>query len=204
MRVRLLDRIVAAAGLVVLSPLLVLVGIVVRASSPGPALYRARRLGKGGEEFTLYKFRSMRSDAGVVGPRVTAAGDPRVTPVGRILRRTKLDELPQLVNVVRGEMALVGPRPEDPSFVDLDDPAYAELYRYPPGITGPASLAYRDEEAILAELVADGRSVSDAYLELARRKLEIDLEYLRCRTLRSDLGILARTVGALLTRGGRG
>lgn len=202
MTVRLLDRVAAAVGLVALAPVMVLIAVAVRASSPGPALYRARRLGRGGVEITVYKFRSMRVDSGD-GPRVTAAGDPRVTRVGRILRRTKLDELPQLINVVRGEMSLVGPRPEDPSYVDLSDPAYRELYRYPPGITGPASLAYRNEEDVLAELMVSGLDTDEAYRALARRKLEIDLEYLRRRTLRSDAAIVVKTLAAVLPARGR-
>ena len=199
-RVRPLDRVAAAVGLVVLTPLLVAIAIVVRATSPGPAWHRAVRVGLGGEPFTLYKFRSMVAGSEATGTRVTAAGDPRVTRVGRALRKSKLDELPQLVNVVRGEMGLVGSRPEDPAYVDLDDPLHAELYSYPPGITGPASVIYRHEEDLLAERVASGHDPEDAYRDLARTKMEIDLAYLRDRTLCSDLALLGRTVVSVAGR----
>ena len=199
-RVRPLDRVVAALGLAVLAPLMAVIAIVVRATSPGRAWHRSTRVGLGGRPFTLFKFRSMVDGGQATGPRVTAAGDPRVTRVGRVLRKSKLDELPQLVNVVRGEMSLVGSRPEDPAYVDLEDPLHAELYSYPPGITGPASVAYRHEEDLLADQVASGRDQEDAYRELARTKMELDLAYMRDRTLRSDVALLVRTVVSVASR----
>ena len=199
-RVRPLDRVVAAIALIVLAPLMIAIAIVVRSTSRGPAWHRSIRVGLGGLPFTLYKFRSMVAGADASGTRVTAAGDPRITRVGRVLRKSKLDELPQLVNVVRGEMGLVGSRPEDPAYVDLDDPLHAELYTYPPGITGPASVAYRHEEDVLAERVASGCEHEAAYRDLARTKMEIDLAYLRDRTVRSDLGMLAKTVVSVAGR----
>ncbi len=129
------QRVVAAACLVVVAPVLAVLGLAIRATSRGPALHRAVRVRPGGT-FTLYKLRTMYEGTASSGPGVTAAGDPRVTRIGRLLRRTKLDELPQLWNVVRGDMALVGPRPEDPRYVDLSDPLHARVFRRAAGDHG--------------------------------------------------------------------
>src|SRR4051812_29122689 len=186
----LIQRGLAAVGLVLLSPVLLGLALGIRLTSGGAALHRATRVRPGGP-FILLKLRSMRADAAATGPGITAAGDPRVTHLGRLLRRTKVDELPQLWNVVRGDMALVGPRPEDPRYVDLDDPLQAMVFAARPGITGPTALAYRDEEAILAASALEiARSVGrDAPtrddLDRAYRddilpaKLLMDAEYLR-------------------------
>jgi len=201
-------------ALVILSPLLALLYAAVRVSSPGPTLHRATRVRPGGT-FTLYKFRTMRAQSAASGPRVTATGDRRVTRVGSTLRRTKLDELPQLWNVARGEMALVGPRPEDPRYVIADDPLHRRVFSALPGITGPTALAYRDEETILADAAlaiarSDGRvrtsddDVDRAYREtILPAKLAMDAEYLRTRSTRGDLVILGRTIGQVLGRTAR-
>ena len=205
----LIQRAFALLTVVVMAPVLGLLAVAVRLESRGPALHRARRVGATGE-FTLYKLRTMAVGAEAVGPGITVAADPRVTRLGRILRRTKLDELPQLWNVVRGDMLVVGPRPEDPRYVDRADPLHALVFGARPGITGPAALAYRDEEQLLAaegaEIAqADGRSeptaadVERAYCErILPRKLELDAEYLRTRSARGDLAILGRTIGQVL------
>ncbi|MEW6580001.1 MAG: sugar transferase, partial [Chloroflexota bacterium] len=143
------DLLASAIGLVFLSPLFALIALLIRLSSPGPIFYRARRVGRCGREFTLYKFRSMVANADRQGPGITTAGDPRVTPIGRVLRRTKLDELPQLWNVLRGDMSLVGPRPEDPRYVALYTPEQRRVLDVRPGITSLASIEYRHEEAVL-------------------------------------------------------
>ena len=185
---RLLDVIASAAGLLILSPLFAAVALAVKLSSPGPVFHRGRRVGRGGIPFDVYKFRSMR--VGEAGPSLTRAGDPRITAVGRFLRRTKLDELPQLLNVLIGEMSVVGPRPEEPSYVALYDAEQRRILSVRPGITSPASLLYRSEEE---QLVGD--EFERLYIErIMPRKLQIDLEYIDRRTWRSDLGVLARTV----------
>jgi lipopolysaccharide/colanic/teichoic acid biosynthesis glycosyltransferase len=193
-RVRLLDRVVAAVGLVALSPLLAAVAVGVALTSPGPVLHRATRIGVDGRSFTLLKFRSMRVGSAVDGPAITQHGDERVTRVGRVLRATKLDELPQLWNVMRGDMAIVGPRPEDPRYVERYTPEQRAILRFPPGITSPASLAYRDEEAVLARRVAGGQTLDEAYAEVMADKLRIDLDYVRTRHVRDDVRIVTRTV----------
>lgn len=188
---RLLDVVVAAAGLLVLSPLFALLAAAVKLSSPGPVFHRGERVGLGGRPFRLFKFRSMR--VGEAGPAITRAGDARVTRAGALLRRTKLDELPQLLNVLAGDMSLVGPRPEAPRYVAMYDAEQRRILTTRPGITSPASLRYRSEEA---QLVGD--DWERLYVEeIMPAKLRIDLDYLDRRTLVSDLGVIVATFGAL-------
>src|SRR5690242_5492140 len=188
---RLFDVVTTVAGLLVLSPLFALLALAVKLSSPGPVLHRGRRVGKDGVEFDLFKFRSMRVGEG--GPGITRAGDPRVTAVGRVLRKWKLDELPQLINVLRGEMSLVGPRPEAPRYVAMYDPAQRRILSVRPGMTSPASLLYRSEEEQLA-----GDDWERTYVErVMPEKLRVDLAYIERRSVRSDLGVLLRTAAAI-------
>ncbi len=201
----LIQRAIALVGLILLGPLILALGLAVRMSSRGPAFHRATRVRPGGT-FTLFKLRTMRVGAVGSGPGITATGDPRVTRLGRRLRRTKLDELPQLWNVVRGDMALVGPRPEDPRYVDLADPLHATVFGALPGITGPTAIEYRYEETVLADAAraianGDGRDrPTDADLDRAYRevilpaKLRIDAGYLSSRSFRGDLRVLLATV----------
>lgn len=190
---RIFDLLASTLGLIILSPLFALIALLIRLTSPGPVFYRARRVGQGGREFTLYKFRSMVADADRRGPGITAAGDSRVTPVGRVLRRTKLDELPQLWNVLRGDMSLVGPRPEDPRYVALYTPAQRRVLDVRPGITSLASIEYRNEEAVL-----HGPDWEQRYIhEVMPAKLAIDLRYVQRATLFTDLLIILRTLLAL-------
>jgi lipopolysaccharide/colanic/teichoic acid biosynthesis glycosyltransferase len=191
---RLVDVTAATAGLVVLSPLFLIIAVSIKRDSPGPVFYRARRVGKDGHEFRLYKFRSMVADADRQGPGITASGDSRVTRVGLMLRRTKLDELPQLINVLRGDMSLVGPRPEDPRYVALYTDEQRQVLAVRPGITSAASLTYRDESTLLA-----GEDWERHYIqEIMPHKLAIDLDYQARRTLASDLNLIVSTVLALL------
>jgi lipopolysaccharide/colanic/teichoic acid biosynthesis glycosyltransferase len=144
--IRGLDLIASGLGLLLFSPVFLIIGLVIKLTSAGPVFYEAERIGQGGRLFKLYKFRSMYPDADQQGPGITVKDDPRVTPVGRFLRRAKLDELPQLINVFRGEMSLVGPRPEDPRYVALYTPGQRQALAVRPGMTSPASLHYREEE----------------------------------------------------------
>ncbi len=190
---RAFDVTVSAIALVMVLPLLVVIAVAIKLDSPGPILYQATRIGRGGIPFKVYKFRSMVANADRLGPGITAAGDRRVTRVGRILRRTKLDELPQLINVLRGDMSLVGPRPEDPRYVALYLPEEREVLKVRPGITSPASVRYRHEEAVLA---GDGWEFK--YItEVMPSKLAIDLEYVRNSSLWRDLVVLFQTFAAL-------
>jgi lipopolysaccharide/colanic/teichoic acid biosynthesis glycosyltransferase len=172
---------------------LALIALLIRLTSPGPILYRAWRVGRGGREFTLYKFRSMVVGAEKNGPGITAADDPRITPVGRILRRTKLDELPQLWNVLRGDMSLVGPRPEDPRYVAFYLPEQRRVLSVRPGITSLASIEYRHEEDSLRCAGCEERYIQ----EVMPAKLAMDLRYVEQATLPGDIVIILRTLRAL-------
>jgi FlaA1/EpsC-like NDP-sugar epimerase/lipopolysaccharide/colanic/teichoic acid biosynthesis glycosyltransferase len=188
-----LDLVASGLGLFVLAPLFLLIGLAIKFTSPGPAFYRAERVGWGGRAFTLYKFRSMVQNADRRGPGITGGGDPRVTQVGRFLRRAKLDELPQLINVLRGEMSLVGPRPEDPRYVALYTPEQRRVLAARPGITSHASLHYIEEEDLLA-----GADWETTYRRrVMPHKLSMDLAYLRQRSAWTDLALILKTVAAL-------
>ncbi|HEX7039817.1 MAG TPA: sugar transferase [Trueperaceae bacterium] len=193
---RALDVVLSAAALLVLSPLLALVAVAVPLASPGPALYRARRVGVGGRPFTMYKFRTMHLGGG--GAPITAGDDPRVFPLGRLLRRLKVDELPQLFNVLRGDMSLVGPRPEDPDIVARHySPAHMETLEVRPGITSPGSVYYY---AVGEETLQHGDAV-DAYVErLLPVKLALDIVYVREASLAYDLSLVIRTASVILAR----
>ena len=190
---RLLDIFLGSLALGVAAPILAGTAMAMRASGDrGPFLYRAPRVGEGARVITVLKIRTMTD--GTNGSRITFARDPRVTRLGRILRRYKIDELPQLVNVVRGEMSLVGPRPEDPGYVDLSDPLHRRVFTAKPGITGLAQLAYHDESEHLVGPDAERRYRE----EILPAKLRLDAEYLDRQSMLLDLEILVRTARAVL------
>ncbi|MGH7896737.1 MAG: SDR family NAD(P)-dependent oxidoreductase [Candidatus Binatia bacterium] len=194
---RAFDIVVSGAVLVVLAPLMAWIAFRVRRHDGGPALFRQPRVGRDGALFEVLKFRTMRA---VSGPAITVAGDVRITHFGRLLRRWKLDELPQLWNVLRGDMSLVGPRPELPEFVRSYPEEAREILRLRPGITGPAQLEGIDEET---ELLAASDPESYYRSVLLPRKLAIDLRYVRAASFERDLTILARTITRLLVHGSR-
>jgi lipopolysaccharide/colanic/teichoic acid biosynthesis glycosyltransferase len=195
---RVLDIAISTFGLIVALPLIVLAALLVKIESAGPVFFRSKRVGMNSELFTLVKIRSMSGGTDFSGSRVTAGGDYRITRVGRVLRRSKLDELPQLWNVLKGDMSLVGPRPEDPSYLPWYTQQQLELLEHRPGITSPASVTFRDEEAILRNLVADGLSLDDAYRQVQNEKLSIDLTYFRHRTLITDMRCMLNTISAVI------
>lgn len=188
-----LQRLLGAIGAATTLPLVALLALLVRLDSPGPWLYASRRTGAGGRAFSCHKLRTMRTGASS-GPALTGPDDPRVTRVGSWLRRTRLDELPQLWDVARGAMRLVGPRPEDPRFVDLADPVQHTVFTAKPGITGLAQLYFADEARLL-----EGTDPERRYREVIQpRKLRFDLAYLRHRSAALDLWILAATPWTVL------
>jgi lipopolysaccharide/colanic/teichoic acid biosynthesis glycosyltransferase len=192
---------VVGSGLLLwsLSPVLVATSIAIKLDSRGPVFHRATRVGKDGKPFGLYKFRTMVPDAARRGPGITRADDPRITRTGRILRHFKLDEMPQLVNVLKGDMSLVGPRPEDPRFVAHYTPEQCAVLRVRPGIAGPAAVQYRHEEQLLA---GAGDQVEQVYLAaIMPEKLRLDLEYLERQSILGDVRVLAQAVMAVLGRG---
>jgi len=191
---RALDVALASALLIVLAPLVLLIMTVIKLESRGPTLYRCYRAGLHGVEFAMLKFRKMYDGAG--GPALTAADDSRFTRVGRALARTKLDEIPQLLNVLRGQMSLVGPRPEDPRFVQLAPNKYRAILRVRPGITGLSQLAFARESQILDPSDRVGHYVRAIFPQ----KVAIDALYVKSWTLRMDLAILAWTGLAVVAR----
>ena len=190
---RVVDVSVAAVALLIAAPFMAVIGFAVRLTSPGPAVHRALRAGRHGVPFTLYKFRSMRTTAG--GSLITAAGDSRITPIGKVLRATKLDELPQLVNVLRGEMSIVGPRPEDLAYVERYTEDQRRILAWRPGLTSPASIEYRHEETMLGS--AD--DVETVYKVIADAKLQLDLAYFPASTLRGDIAIMLKTLRSIVS-----
>jgi lipopolysaccharide/colanic/teichoic acid biosynthesis glycosyltransferase len=194
------DPVQRVAGLilaVMTGPLLIALGLAVRMETRGPVIFRASRMGRGGRPFDCLKLRTMRANRSEAGPGVTTGRDARVTRVGGLLRRFRLDELPQLWNVARGQMRLVGPRPEDPRYVDFDLPLHCEVFTEPPGIAGLTQLVYADE----GRLLDDSADPDDYYRDkILPRKLAIDVAYLRNRSVKLDLWILAQTPRALLGR----
>ena len=189
---RVLELIAAAAGMVLLAPLFPIIAFAIKLDDGGPIIYSQLRIGKNFHAFRIYKFRTMivKADQDCL---LTRTGDARVTRVGRILRRYKLDELPQLVNVLKGDMQFVGPRPEVPSYVELFRPAYKELLTHRPGITDPASVQFRDEENELAAEDFEERYIS----EILPRKLQLSLEYGRRRSFWTDIGVLCHTMAKI-------
>lgn len=195
---RVVEVLLAAIGLLLTAPLLLLCAIAVKVTSRGPMIFRQGRVGRRGEFFELYKLRTMRLESG--GPEVTARGDERITPVGRILRATKLDELPELWNVLIGDLSLVGPRPEVPRFVDLRNPLWRKVLQVRPGLTDPVTLALRNEETLLDGL---GRKEREWFYREAVQpyKLRGYAEYLDRRTWWTDLVVLVHTVVAVALPG---
>jgi lipopolysaccharide/colanic/teichoic acid biosynthesis glycosyltransferase len=190
----MLDVFAAAALLVVLCPLILVVAVAIKLDSRGPAFYRCRRIGFRGREFGMMKFRKMVDDAG--GGALTAPEDDRFTRLGHMLAKTKLDEIPQLWNVLKGEMSLVGPRPEDPGFVELLPDEYEEILDVRPGITGLSQLAFARESEILDPSDRHGHYVT----RLLPAKARIDRLYAYRRSFWMDLKILLWTAAAVLLR----
>jgi lipopolysaccharide/colanic/teichoic acid biosynthesis glycosyltransferase len=195
---RIVDLALAAVALVVLSPLLLAAMIWVRADSQGPVFFRQERVGRHGRVFRIHKLRTMHVDAGRRGPAITEPGDPRVTRAGRWLRHYRIDELPQLIDVIAGRMSLVGPRPEVPRFVALYPPELRErVLAVRPGITDPASLEFADEANLLAGSADPERTYVDVILP---RKLRLQVQYAERASWVSDLAVIGRTLRMLAQR----
>ena len=195
---RLFDLIVATLGLALLALPGFLVALAIRLDSPGPVFFRQERVGRGGRVCRIHALRTMRADAERLGGPLTVGADPRVTRIGAFLRAHRLDELPQLIDVLRGDMSLVGPRPEVPRYVALYPPALREqVLAVRPGITDPASLAFRGEARQLAAAADPEREYVEVILP---NKLALAADYAAHATLWTDLGVVARSLRVLLTR----
>lgn len=188
-RKRLFDMVCAALGLLILSPVLLVCALLVGLTSPGGVLFRQERIGKDGVPFTIYKFRSMRKDN--AGLKISTSRDTRITSVGRVLRKTKLDELPQLWNVLKGDMSFVGPRPEVREYTDLYTPEQRQVLMVRPGITGLASIRYRNENELLTASSDPNRTYID---EVMPAKLALDLKYIPCACVSYDIKLIWETL----------
>jgi len=195
---RLFDLVVAGMGLLLLSPLLLVIALWIKLDSPGPVFFRQQRVGRFGALFRIHKFRSMSGDAPLAGPQLTVGADPRITRAGAFLRRSKLDELPQLIDVLAGTMSLVGPRPEVPRYVAMYPAELrAKVLSVRPGITDPASIAYRDENTLLAG-AADPERV---YVEqVMPAKLRFAAQYVDRMSLWNDVRLIGVTLRSLWWR----
>ncbi len=192
---RIFDLVFAIGALTLLAPLFLFGAVIAKLQSPGPVFYKAQRVGRGGEIFEMYKFRTMVVKADTLGTSLTTYRDSRITWLGRFLRWTKLDELPNLINVIKGDMSLIGPRPEAPMYVQHYTEHQRQVLNVRPGMTGPAQIANRNEEEKLK-----GQAQPEIYYitELMPKKLAIDLQYVETRTLASDMLWLVKTFWAII------
>lgn len=194
---RYFEASIAFFALVISSPATLLAALLIRVTSPGPIIFRQARVGQSGRVFNLYKLRTMRLSS--EGSQVTAANDSRITWIGRILRKTKVDELPELWNVLKGDLSLVGPRPEVPRYVNLENPLWKRVLEARPGITDPVTLKLRNEEIFLAQVEGDREEYYRKVLQ--PYKLQGYLDYLSNRSCRTDVKILLRTSVAVIFPG---
>lgn len=192
---RAVDVVISSIALLLLSPLMLVIAILVRLDSPGPAIFRQVRVGRGLRQFSLFKFRSMTH--GNSGSEVTTSNDPRITRIGRFLRRSKLDELPQFCNVLRGDMSIVGPRPEVQTFVDLFKSDFVEILKVRPGITDPASIEFRSEEVLLGSTPKPMEHYTSVILP---EKIRLSKAYARSATFKTDLVLIGATFAALFRK----
>ena len=189
---RITDIGIAVVVLTALSPVFVLTGIAIILASPGNPFYGGWRVGKRGARFRMWKFRTMVSGADQLGGSITAPRDPRITDIGRFLRATKIDELPQFFNLLLGDLTLVGPRPEDPNIVELYTTEQKQTLKVKPGITGPGQLYYTTDQA---DTIPDGVQPEQFYVDhLLNQKLSIDLDYLKRRTPLTDCRVILQTI----------
>jgi len=188
---RVFDLIAALIGLVLLFPILLVISLWIKFSSKGPLFYSQKRVGKEFKEFDIYKFRSMVVDADKIGPSVTSGDDPRITEVGKFIRKTKIDELPQLLNVLKGDMSLVGPRPEVMKFVEKKRDEYKKVLSVRPGITDNAAIEFRDEETIMNQYEDKEKAYLDIILP---QKIKLYYNYIDNITFLSDIKLILKTL----------
>ena len=194
---RTFDLGLAMIAFLLLSPLFFLASLLAKLQSKGPVFYKAKRVGKHGTLFEMYKFRTMVVNADTLGGSLTTYRDTRITPIGRFLRWTKLDELPNLINVIKGEMSLIGPRPEAPNYVKYYTEIQKQVLQVKPGMTGPSQLANRDEE----EKLKGQKDAEHYYItELMPKKLALDLHYVATQSIASDIGWLLKTFWVVIMR----
>ena len=188
---RIFDIVATLIGGVLLLPVIIPIALWIKFSSKGPLFYVQKRVGKDFKEFDLYKFRSMIIDADKIGPSVTSGDDPRITKVGKIIRRTKIDELPQLLNVLQGDMSLVGPRPEVMKFIETQREAYKKVLSIKPGITDNAAIEFRDEETIMEQY----EDKEQAYINIVLpKKIQLYYHYIDSISFTNDIKLILQTL----------
>lgn len=190
---RAFDILCSFLGLTVLSPVLLVVSVLVAVTSPGDVFFRQERIGKDGKPFRIFKFRSMRKDN--AGLKITTGNDSRITPVGRFLRKSKIDELPQLINVLVGDMSFVGPRPEVADYVNLYTPYQRQVLLVRPGITGLASIRFRNENDLLTASDDPNRTYVE---QIMPRKIDLDLEYIPHASVFYDIKLIFQTFAVVI------
>jgi len=188
---RLFDVVAVIIGLVLLLPVFIIISLWIKLSSKGPLFYSQKRVGKDFKEFDIYKFRSMVVDADKIGPSVTSGDDPRITEIGKFIRETKIDELPQLLNVLKGDMSLVGPRPEVMKFVAKKRDAYTKILSVRPGITDNAAIEFRDEETIMNQYADKEKAYLDIILP---QKIKLYYNYIDNITFLNDIKLILKTL----------
>jgi lipopolysaccharide/colanic/teichoic acid biosynthesis glycosyltransferase len=193
---RLLDLLLSTIALLLLSPFLVITGIIIGVTSPGGIFFSQVRVGKDMRHFKLYKFRTMRPDAEFSGQLTVGMRDPRITGIGYFLRKYKLDELPQLLNIIKGDMSIVGPRPEVPKYVAMYDAVQQKVLSVKPGLTDYASLQYINENEILGKASDPEKTYIE---EVMPAKLLLNLKYIQDKSLMTDLQIIFSTIGSILS-----
>lgn len=188
---RIFDFVVSLVGVIVISPILLIVAIAIKIDSKGNVLFLQKRVGRNGKPFYIYKFRTMVTDAEKLGKQITVGKDNRITKVGAFLRKYKIDELPQLLNVVKGDMSLVGPRPEVPRYVELYNEEERKVLEVRPGITDLASLRYKDENEILGKV----ENPEEYYINVIMKdKLKLNLEYIEKSNILFDISLIFKTI----------
>lgn len=193
---RIFDFSFALIGIIILLPLFLIIGLLIKLDNPGSVFFRQVRIGQFGREFYIYKFRTMVVNAEFLGKQLTVANDRRITRVGKFLRKFKLDELPQLINVLKGDMSLVGPRPEVPRYVALYRDEQRQILKIRPGITDLASIQFRNEN----EMLANAYNYEDVYIQkIMPKKLELNMQYIAQANLAFDLLIIFKTLWCVLT-----
>lgn len=192
---RIFDIVVSFIGLFILLPIFLVIAIVIKLNSKGPVFFRQVRVGKGGKEFRIFKFRTMVVDAEKKGMQITVDGDNRITKPGKFLRKSKMDELPQLINVLIGDMSFVGPRPEVPKYVEMYDKNQRSILKIRPGITDIASIEYRDENFLLAKSV----DPEQTYIrDIMPKKIELNVIYIKKLSVIRDIKLIFKTICAIL------
>ena len=192
---RLFDMVASFLGVVILSPIFIIVSICIKIDSKGPVFFKQKRVGKDGQPFMIYKFRTMVTDAEKLGKQITVGDDNRITKVGKFIRKCKLDEIPQLINVLKGEMSLVGPRPEVPRYAELYDDYQAQVLLVRPGITDYASIEYRNENEILGK----SANPEEIYItEIMPTKIDLNMKYLKNISLTEDFKLIIKTILAVI------